>query len=86
MVVIVSQYNVRAVEKEISGMNYLIFVKHKDKMELTESWLSTHDFLPLAKTSNQRHILLSLSEFLLFSHEDFMGTYCILVFYYFSLY
>lgn len=46
-------------------MNYLIFVKYKDKMEITEFLLSTHDFLPLVKASIQRYILLSLSEFLL---------------------
>lgn len=47
-------------------MNYLIFEKYKDKIELTESWFSTHDFLPLVKASLQRYTILSLSEFLLF--------------------
>lgn len=69
VVVFVTQFNVRTFGKKkklLSGMNNLIFGKYRDKMELTETWLSAQDFLPLVKASIHRYIILSLSEFSLF--------------------
>lgn len=40
-------------------MNSLIFEKYREKMQLTETWLSTHDFLPLLKASIHRYIILA---------------------------
>lgn len=66
-------------------MNSLIFEKYRDRMQLTETWLSTHDFLPLFKASIHRYIIFTRIFLFFLPHDGFTSTYCILVFYYFPL-